>query len=181
MRLVIVKNYPGLPDDVRYVVQPNLTDIAETKLKNLHGRWLFGIADETGLVSKSIVETDEFYGVLRNAMLLEIERSKPFQYDYVFRIFGIEIAALYGEDMTGKRISEFRGPEYGLFLDLFDIALTRKSLIYAEHASPRDVDVEKWQSLILPLGENKVEWILVISLPSDPRLDVDGQQTVYLD
>lgn len=181
MRQAIEQNYPGLPDDVRYVIQPNLIDIAETKLRNLHGRWLFGIAGQTGLVSKSIIETDEFYCVLRNAMLLEIERSKPFQFDYIFRIYGAEIAALYGEDMTGKRISEFHGPEYGLFLDLFDIALTRKSLIYAEHASRHDVYVEKWHSLVLPLGENKVEWILVVSLPSGPRLSAGDQRTVYLD
>jgi hypothetical protein len=181
MRQAIEKKYPGLPDGVQYVIQPHLSDIAEKKLRDLHGRWLFGITDESGLVSKSIIETEEFHGVLRNAMLLEIERSKPFQYDYIFRIYGAEIVELYGEDMTGKRISEFHGPEYGLFIDLFDIALTRKSLIYGEHAPPRGVDVEKWRSLILPLGENKVEWILVVSLPSGPRLSDLKQQTVYLD
>ena len=181
MRHIVEKNYPGLPNDVRYVVQPTLGDIPDPKLRNLHGRWLFGITDASGLVSKSIIETEEFYTLLRNAMLLEIERSRPFQFDYVFRIHGAEISALYGRDMTGKRISDLQGPEYGLFLDLFDIALTRKSLIYAEHTPPPDVDVETWQSLILPLGEDKVEWILVVSLPSGPRLGDVEQQAVYLD
>ena len=181
MRQTIETNYPGLPDDVRYVVQPDLSDIPEAKLRKLNGRWLFGMADESGLVSKNIIETQEFYDVLRNAMLLEIERSRPFQFDYIFRIYGAEITALYGEDMTGKRISEFHGPEYGLFLDLFDIALTRKSLIFSEHTPPHDVNAQTWRSLVLPLGEEKVEWILVVSLPSGQRSSGLKQQTVYLD
>lgn len=181
MRQVVVKTYPGLPKDVSYVIHPHDGDMPDPGMTALFRRWMFGQATEKGLVSKNIVETKEFHALLRNVMLLEIDRSRPFQYDYIFRIYGSDLAAIHGRDMTGERTSMFPGPEYGLFLDLFDIALTRKSLIYGEHSPPLDVDVENWQSLILPLGKDKVEWILVVSLPSGPRSRKIEQQTVFLE
>ncbi|MDA1309774.1 MAG: hypothetical protein O2985_09230 [Proteobacteria bacterium] len=181
MRQTVVKRYPGLPKEVNYVIQPYDGDMLDARMMALCRRWMYGQASEEGLVSKGIVETEEFYAVLRNVMLLEIERSRPFQYDYIFRIHGADIVTLHGQDMTGKLISAFEGPECALFLDLFDIALTRKSLVYAEHAPPLNIDVEQWQSLVLPLGEDKVEWILVVSLPSGPRLSPQEEQTIYLD
>jgi hypothetical protein len=109
-REVFRKNYPGLPKEVNIVVAPNEGDVPDPRLRALLKRWVQDRSPSTGMVSKDVIEAGEFLPLLRNVMLLEIERPTPFEFDYIYRIYGAEIAHRYGQDMTGKRTSEFPSP-----------------------------------------------------------------------
>ena len=74
-REVLSKSYPGLPKDVKVVVAPQEADIPDPRLKALFNRWKTNqLVTKHGLVSKDIIEEAEFLPLLRNVMLLEIER-----------------------------------------------------------------------------------------------------------
>lgn len=179
-REVLSKSYPGLPRDVRIVVAPTEQDIPDPRLQALFHRWEINHrVAENGLVSKDIIEEAEFLPLLRNVMLLEIERPTPFEFDYMYRIYGAEIAERYGQDMTGKRTSDFPSPVAKLFLDLYEMAIDCRAPLYSEHAPPLNVDVELWERLILPLGDHAVDWILTVNLPKGSRKKKksDGEET----
>jgi hypothetical protein len=168
-RAVLTKTYPGLPRDVRLIVAPDEQDIPDDRLKALYRRWTLDRSKDNGLVSKDIIEAAEFFPLLRNVMLLEIERPTPFAFDYVYRIYGSDIAERYGQDMTGRRTSDFPSPVAKLFLDLYEMAIDARAPLYSEHSPPLNVDVELWQRLILPLGEDAVDWILTVNIPKGSR------------
>jgi hypothetical protein len=148
-RAVLTKTYPGLPRDVRLIVAPDEQDIPDDRLKALYRRWTLDRSKDNGLVSKDIIEAAKFFPLLRNVMLLEIER--------------------YGQDMTGRRTSDFPSPVAKLFLDLYEMAIDARAPLYSEHSPPLNVDVELWQRLILPLGEDAVDWILTVNIPKGSR------------
>lgn len=83
--------------------------------------------------------------------------------------------------MTGKRTSEFPGPVSKLFLDLYEIAIGKRTAIYSEHEPPLNVDVKLWQRLILPLGVNDVEWILAVNLSAGRRSNEDEADGTFTD
>lgn len=175
-REVLRKTYPGLPKEVKVVVAPIESDIPDERLKALFDRWYLNRSATNGLVSRDIIEAPEFMPLLRNVMLLEIERPTPFEFDYVYRIYGAEIAERYGKDMTGKRTSEFPSPVAKLFLDLYEMAIDCGTPLYSEHAPPLNVDVVLWERLILPLGEDAVDWILAVNLPKGSRKKAEAEE-----
>jgi hypothetical protein len=190
-REVLHKSYPGLPKEVHVVVAPNEYDIADIRLRALYKRWNADRSPKSGLVSREIIETREFLPLFRNVMLLEIERPTPFEFDYVYRIYGAEIAERYGKDMAGKRTSEFPSPVAKMFLDLYEMSIDCQAPLYSEHAPPLNVDVMLWERLVLPLGESQIDWILTVNLPKGSRKKADretatestpdDQDIVYID
>jgi hypothetical protein len=71
--------------------------------------------------------------------------------------------------MTGRRTSDFPTPVARLFLDLYEMAIDCRAPIYSEHAPPLNVDVVLWERLILPLGEDTVDWMLTVNIPKGRR------------
>jgi hypothetical protein len=175
-REVLRKSYPGLPKEVKVVVAPVEADIPDERLGALLNRWVMNRSKTNGLVSRSIIETAEFLPLLRNVMLLEIERPTPFEFDYVYRIYGAEIAERYGQDMTGKRTSDLPSPVAKLFLDLYEMSIDCRAPLYSEHAPPLNVDVILWERLVLPLGEEQVDWILTVNLPKGSRKKAEAEE-----
>lgn len=175
-REVLRKSYPGLPSEVTVVVAPTKADIPDPRLKALHDRWTQEWSADSGLASKNIIEAVEFLPLLRNVMLLEIERPTPFEFDYIYRIYGAEIAERYGQDMMGKRTSDFPKPVAKLFLDLYEMAIDCRAPLYSEHAPPLNVDVALWERLILPLGDDAVDWILTVNLPKGNRVKAEREE-----
>lgn len=175
-REVQCKYYTDLPREVKIVVAPVEADIPDERLRVLFNRWIENRSDTNGLVSCSIIETAEFVPLLRNVMLLGTERPTPFEYDYVNRIYGAEIAEYYGQDMTGKRINDFPSPVAKLVLDLYEISIDCQSPLYGKHAPPLNVDVFLWERLVLPLGDDQVDWILTVNLPKGSRKRAEAEE-----
>jgi hypothetical protein len=49
------------------------------------------------------------------------------------------------------------------------MAIDCRAPVYSEHAPPLNVDVVLWERLILPLGDEAVDWILTVNLPKGSR------------
>ncbi len=158
-----------LPKPALIVVDPAPTDVEHAGLQAIIRSWSGRRADGGGFVSKDIIGSDAILPLLKSVMLLEIDRSDPAAPDYVYRIYGQEIAQRYGKDMTGKRTSDFPGGVSAFFMDCYGMAETEAAPIYTEHAPPKPVNVRKWSRLILPLGERRLEWMLVVNVPGAQR------------
>ena len=142
------KHYPGLPREVKIAVAPVEADIPDERLCALYNRWIKNRSNTNGLVSRSTIETAEFVPLLGNVMLREVERPTPFEYDYIYRIYGAEIAEYWGQDMTGERTNDFPSPVAKLVLSLYEISIDCRAPLYREHAPPLNVDVVLWERLV---------------------------------
>lgn len=97
--------------------------------------------------------------ILGNLILIDIE---PVPLRFRYRLFGSEIARRQGFDMTGKYNDQHPWPEFAarvreVYLEVIESsspALVRRRGLIGDQAMDH-------QSLILPLGRDKVEMILV--------------------
>lgn len=168
-RNLVYKSYPGLPSPATIIYDPHFNDVPDPRLRHLYERWQEVGAAESG---PAIVDAAETQPLLRNVMLLQIIREGFLELDYLYRIYGPDIAARYGTDMTGRRTSEFPGGVSKMFLELYERAVDSAIAIYSEHAPPPTVNVKMWERLILPLGKDPVKWLLVVNLPKGKRREV---------
>ncbi|MCA1951990.1 MAG: hypothetical protein LDL25_03320 [Hyphomicrobiales bacterium] len=72
--------------------------------------------------------------------------------DFRFEHYGANITTQTGFDMTGKRVSEFRGELGGFFLHVYGRALRECRPIAAVHRFGRFGETPLWERLILPCG-----------------------------
>src|SRR3546814_2654550 len=64
------------------------------------------------------------------------------------------VAEMYGEDMTGRRVSEIDNNNYAtqLFRAIYRVAALRGEPVFSHHRPPPHVSVTAWKRLILPLA-----------------------------
>lgn len=74
-------------------------------------------------------------------------------WDGRFRLYGSNVAEVYGRDMTGRRVSEIDGGNYvsQFFRALYRTAWLRREGFFSHHFPPEHVSVESWRRLALPL------------------------------
>lgn len=71
--------------------------------------------------------------------------------EFAFGHFGQDIAKNYGSDMTGRPLSAL-APHIGLFYTaLYRAACLRKEPFFSEHEPPRQIFVQSWLRLIVPV------------------------------
>lgn len=75
-------------------------------------------------------------------------------WDGRFRLYGTKVAETYGQDMTGRCVSDIDGGNYisVFFRALYRTAWLRKQSFFSLHFPPPHVSVESWQRLALPLS-----------------------------
>lgn len=168
-REVHSKRFPGLPGPASVIYEPVADDIDDIRLRALYQRWLDDAALGKPRAGEEILAYPEVVPLIRNLMLLEILRVDAFTFDYRYRVYGADIAASYGRDMTGRLASEFPEGIYKFFSELYETAIIRKMVILSLHAPPMTVNVKKWERLIFPLGDPEVRWLLVANIPKGKR------------
>ncbi|NQW09373.1 MAG: hypothetical protein HQ481_05760 [Alphaproteobacteria bacterium] len=168
-RLIEFRPFPGLPEPARIIYEPEETDLVDPRLRSLYTRWTFDRPEGAAGASRDLVDSDEMRPLARNFMLLEPVARSDGSHDYIYRIYGPDIAQHYGRDMTGKRASDFPAGIAMLFMQLYESAMRNAWPIYSRHAPPKTVKVEYWERLILPLGQDHVSWLLVVNLPIGHR------------
>ena len=83
--------------------------------------------------------------------------------DFRYRVFGTRLAERLPYDLTGKRVSENPSPTMGrYFVALNQATVARRVPVFAQHMPPRNVEVEYWQRLVVPLvdGDGVVHRLL---------------------
>ena len=172
-RRVEQRLYPGLPVPAHILFEPLVMDIDDKRLRRLFRLWRKSRNPASGVAGYDMIESEEITPLLRNAILLEIEFVDFLKKDYVYRLYGPDIAQHYGVDMTGMRVSDFPSAVSTFFSDLYDQIAEHKIPIYSQHAPPENVNVTMWERLMLPLGDDGLKWILVINLPKGKRVPAD--------
>lgn len=139
--------------DISWPTQPE--NLPDEKLAFLMAYWLTLERHEgTGLPRQDKVDCLDLVPTLGNVMLLDIEREG---FDARYRVYGTKIAAHASRDWTGWSVSdmnrETQTPAALLYRSGYRAVYRQKAPLYAEHASPRWVDVRSWRRLILPLAD----------------------------
>lgn len=103
-----------------------------------------------------------------NLMVLDvIEEGR----DFLYRLYGTDVATAFGRDMTNRLVSEFPAPVGEFIMSNYREIIAQPRPMFCEHTPPIEVSVYSWQRLILPLSENgtAISQILVAIYPSQTR------------
>ncbi|WP_139840058.1 PAS domain-containing protein [Pseudoruegeria sp. SK021] len=77
------------------------------------------------------------------------------QIDFRYDHYGREIAAAYGQDMTGRLTSEIGGHIALFFSALYQAVSRRNQIVSSEHEPPKQVFVRVWRRLVVPLYDSQ--------------------------
>lgn len=118
-------------------------------------------------VPEAFVESEEFAALSDWAMILE---EAPGEGEYRYIHYGSGIAESYGQDLTGKRVSEIGGHISVFFRALYSAAAQRRQIVKSVHEPPRQVFVMAWRRLIVPLADARgdVRRFAVANVPDNP-------------
>lgn len=155
------------------VIDPALPDLDLPQHANLMRYWRQLPRDAgADLPARNSVRPEDLRGTLGDLMLLEADATGA---DFVYRVYGSNIAINAGQDWTGWTVGAMglrTGNGIGLFYRAVYVAsaLARKPIYSAHEAAPYQAP-SLWRRLIVPLaGETgDVGWFLVANLPEKFR------------
>lgn len=93
--------------------------------------------------------------------------------DFRYRLYGSEIAARAGLDLTGKLVTNVRSPKMAaFFIATYAAVLLRRQPLYTRHTTNPAIQITQWDRLLLPFAgaDGAVERLLVGNLPGDRTL-----------
>jgi hypothetical protein len=155
------------------VIDPALADLDLPQHANLMRYWRHLPRDAgADLPARNAVLPEDLRGTLGDLMLLEAD---PTGADFVYRVYGSNIAINAGQDWTGWTVGAMglrTGNGIGLFYRAVYVAcaLSRKPIYTAHEAAPYQTP-SLWRRLIVPLAgtTGDVGWFLVANLPEKFR------------
>lgn len=107
-----------------------------------------------------------FRSMMGNLMLLEPVDNGD---DFVYRVYGTNIARFVSLELTGKRLTEGPLPTFAkaLFLVTYRAVLKRPEPLMCRHVAPTDFVMATWDRLVLPFVDDAgaVARLLVVNEP----------------
>ena len=85
--------------------------------------------------------------------------------DFLYRMYGTQIARQSGFDLTGRRVSESQSPLNTFFRHLYRDCVARKSLIYSEHTRVLERTDCAWYRLLCPVQADGNTQVVVCNYP----------------
>lgn len=148
---------------------PGPAELADTPLAFLLDYWREKCADSQ-LPVVNAIDPLEMKPALGIIMLLDVLEDG---WDYRYRLYGSQIAARLGRDLTGWRTSDIaRHAHTGdFFLAGYRAVIRQQKPLFTRNASPAYVEVKDWTRLILPLRDaaGAIIRLLVGNVPGDWR------------
>lgn len=147
--------------------------IASQRLRRLAAYW----AERGGgrLPRRADIDPVDFAWLLGQVFLLDVIREQAL--DFRFRLFGSEMARVYGRDLTGRRLSELEDREFTAALrpDYASVASSGRPLLRRGRLEWSQRDHIGYERLLLPLSGDgvTVDMILgatVYDLPDPKRV-----------
>lgn len=165
-----------LPDPGKYTVKnlnyctlnPNLISDGDFLLsphKILWNYWqsLRGAGD---IAIYDQIDPMEFNRAIGFVLLLEPNKEAT---DFRYRVYGSSVAERFGQEMTGKWLSDFGDAPGKLSLAQYPIILANRIAVYSEHDAVTEMEfyLTRWCRLILPMQNRNgaVDRILVGAIP----------------
>ncbi len=155
------------------VIDPALPALDLPQHANLMRYWRQLPRDAGGdLPARGTVRPEDLHGTLGDLMLLETDAAGT---DFVYRVYGSNIAINAGQDWTGWSVGAMglrTGNGIGLFYRAVYVACARaRKPIYTAHEAAPYQTPGLWRRLIVPLTDasGAVAWFLVANLPEKFR------------
>jgi hypothetical protein len=136
---------------VDLVWRPDAGLLTEPQLRHALEYWN-GIRGERQMPLASEISPFELRPALGYVLLIDVEDDG---WDGRFRLYGTRVAEMYGEDMTGKRVSDIDNNSYAtqLFRAIYRVMTIRRAAVFSHHQPPLHVSVTAWKRLMLPLAD----------------------------
>lgn len=132
--------------------------------RSAYGFWL-DAKGKAELPPAEMIDPTGFAGALGCVLLLEPEQSGR---DFRYRIYGSRIAQMFGQDMTGRLLSEFPEVAARNTMRQYHLVMQTRRAIYSEHdAVPEASLVIRWCRLVLPFVDRMgvISRLLVANVP----------------
>ena len=155
------------------VIDPALPTLDLPQHANLMRYWRHLPRDAgADLPARDTVRPEDLHGTLGDLMLLEADARGT---DFVYRVYGSNIAINAGQDWTGWSVGAMglrTGNGIGLFYRAVYVACAQaRKPIYTAHEAAPYQSPGLWRRLIVPLAgaSGDVAWFLVANLPEKFR------------
>lgn len=136
---------------------PGIDDLPKPQLKFLLEHWN-GLRGAAVLPPRKAVDPVALKPALGFIMLLDVVDDG---WDYVYRLYGSEIAPHVVRDYTGMRTSELvmSGHDYitHFYIACYRAARLRRLALYTENTPPPSIAVKIWHRLLLPFADTAGE------------------------
>jgi hypothetical protein len=141
---------------------PEPGDIADPRLVRLLAHWneLYALVSIGGMPLVRAFDPTPVRFIIGWLMIVEpIEGGADFRY----RLYGSQIAATTGRDLTGCKVSDSFPMFAAWTSQLYRDAMAHKHPVLTRHSPRRYVPVEQWERLILPFAapDGSVAWFLI--------------------
>ncbi|EKE76938.1 hypothetical protein P24_07036 [Oceanibaculum indicum P24] len=112
--------------------------------------------------ARTDIDPVEIPGLLPNLILIDVERGERNRYR--FRLYGTEVCAIRGADLTGRYIEEPGITQLrDAAIESYDrIVADRKPVYQCHKFQPDDYVIGYYHRLVLPLGEQEEVRMLLI-------------------
>lgn len=146
------------------VLVPSHGDIEPYRLASLYDYWA-GLPRGPRLPLTEAIDALDIGPALGIVMLLEPVTDEP---DFRFRLYGSEVAAASGLELTGKTLAAVPSAELSDFFRVTYLAALRLGApLLTRHRPPPEYNVTAWTRLVLPCedGDGTVDRLLVGNHP----------------
>ncbi|WP_218048837.1 PAS domain-containing protein [Curvivirga aplysinae] len=151
-------------------------DLVYKQHKAAYTAWLEAKADRL-LPCRKDLDPLKMPQALGDLILLKPEEKNGKQ-DFLFRLYGTNIARRFGSDMTGRYVSDFQTEPPKAMAEQYIRLLTERLPLYGEHDAPPEISsMVRWCRLVLPFCEDAknedytITRILVCNIPVDQPID----------
>jgi len=154
----------GLTEPFTVIADPSEADLIDARKRALLKMWRKERFARGRMPRWDDLDADLLAGLKPYLMHLVVQDDGDLRY----LGYGSAIAKAYGQNMTGRRTSEFSAPIAKAFLSLYHLALKQAIPYATRHNPPPPVSVDHWRRLILPLDEaqrGKIDRFLVCNIP----------------
>lgn len=153
--------YPEAAAPIRKEGAPVREKIDHGQLRQLYDYWDRKRGTRV-MPSRADLDPVDIPALLPNLILVDVERGE--QIRFRFRLYGTDVCAIRGVDLTGRYIDEenitaLRNPA----IASYNRILADRQPVYERHRfHPNDRNVGYYHRLVLPLGEeNEVQMLLI--------------------
>lgn len=153
--------YPEAAAPIREEGAPVREKIDHGQLRQLYDYWDRKRGTRV-MPSRADLDPVDIPALLPNLILVDVERGE--QIRFRFRLYGTDVCAIRGVDLTGRYIDEenitaLRNPA----IASYNRILADRQPVYERHRfHPNDRNVGYYHRLVLPLGEeNEVQMLLI--------------------
>lgn len=169
MRRTLSLSIQGLTEPASITVDPVERDLTDGRMRSLLAAWRQVRFKQARLPSRVELGLGLLESVKHHLIDIDVVAGDEFE----FRTYGAAIASAFGNDMTGRKVSELPPADAKFIAAVYKLARAERVPCITRHRPSKGVLVEHWLRLVLPLDERRngqVSAFLALNVPIDPNM-----------